>query len=279
MARPRKALDMNLILELRGKGLSARKIAERLGGVSYRTILRLGHDLGQNVGTKPIPLTPKASLVRSPTREPHPTLTRPFASIHRFWLSLAYSGVQPTTGIPTPYKNNVYYRIETEEYTLDVHKNRILVWIHGITGEDSSDLKAKARGRGRAVIAGFAQQHGLTPLWSDYREIPEPEYVLEPGPLNTALMGVLGPKRGESKEKLGLLPGDTTHQQNIEAHHTVGEISIDSLYWLTHTFPDDWRAEREIVKAFAVNMKSHLAAISELRDAVRELRDAVKEKG
>jgi hypothetical protein len=28
-----------------------------------------------------------------------------------------------------------------------------------------------------------------------------------------------------------------------------------------------------------VNMKSHLAAISELRDAVRELRDAVKDEG
>lgn len=154
----------------------------------------------------------------------------------------------------------------------------MLVWIHGVKGEDSSDLKAKARGRGRSVIAQFAQEHGLTPLWGDYREIPEPEYVLESGPLNTALMEVLGPRRMESKEKLGLLPGDTTHAQNIEAHHLPGEISIDSLYWLTHTFPDDWRAERGIVKEFAVNMKLHLAAISELRDAVRELRDAVSGK-
>jgi hypothetical protein len=48
MGRKRKELDISLILKLQSEGWPSRRIAERLGDISYRTIIRI---LGQNKST------------------------------------------------------------------------------------------------------------------------------------------------------------------------------------------------------------------------------------
>lgn len=304
MARPKKTDKLNEVLILHQQGLSSRKIAERINfALGYRTIQNIIKEAGQKLGKNPSnvdnpmlgknwaktgqkpPTSEKPTcgyklplinhVESSPTWEnasPPSSTTRPFASIHRFWLSVAYSGAQPSFGRLIPYKNNVYYRSETEDYTLEAHKHRLKIWIHGVKGSDSSDIKAKARGKARSALALVASQNALSLDWATFKEIPEPEYVLESGPLNDALMDELGPKRKESEMKLGLIPGDSTDPDNVEAHGKPGEVSLDGLYWLTKDFPDQFASFARGLKEYNENLKLHLEVMRDIRDLVKELR-------
>jgi hypothetical protein len=208
-----------------------------------------------NPPSPPLDVERKNVVELVPTPEPLPTERTPpparlpqFASIHRFWLSVAYRGIQPEIGEPITNKSHTFYRSSNQDYTLDAHPGRLLVWIHGVKGEDSTDIKGKARGKARAALAEIARQNMLSIDWGTFREVPVPEYVLESGPLNSALMEVLEPKRAESEAKLGLLPGDRSDPHNIETKGKLGEVSLDGLYYVTHVLPKEMAAMRETMK-------------------------------
>lgn len=260
MSRPKKPLDLGKVAGMRAAGLSYRAIA-RACGTSHVSIWKLliNTSADVKVNTSPLlintPQNPSSEMERngsspappcaSPTSE-HPPSTRlpqlAFASIHRYWFSCAYAGKQPELGKRVDYANNSYYvREEKGQYRLEAHPHRLKVWVYGITGQDTPDLKARARGRARAILGEIAREWGLVPDWKDFRETSAPEYVLTEEPLNQAVMAVAGQDKEESRQKLGGVPGDSTHQRNFEAKEALGEATIDGLAWMSHELPEDVR--------------------------------------
>jgi hypothetical protein len=112
--------------------------------------------------------------------------------------------------------------------------------------------------------------------WKTFTEKSEPHYNLDDDRLNEVLIPIIA-AGGDKAKQAGILPGDASHPDQVEFTGATGRQAYDRLGWLLNDFPQDWKAEREVVKEFAINIKSHMAAINEIRDTLKEMRNYYKE--
>jgi len=272
MARPKKALDVALILKLHAKGLSARAIAKQVD-VSRMTINRvlchppsfvpvLCHPTPNQKpssldvkckdvevsGTKPSTSdslssknTPSASSVSATTT---------LGSGHRIAFGVSYEGEQPRSIRKAHIgrgKGSDAYLFEENGCTVKVYTTRIVVWPHGIKGNSSEEILGRARGRARSVLAEFKARYSLGMVLGDdtVKQLTEAEFNLEYGEVNDAVMEILKEAPEEAKKE-GMLPGDTTHPGQVEFVGDVGRKRFDRLMQL---LTEDTDKDKEIEKA------------------------------
>ena len=174
--RPRKDVDVALILQLRDQGLSVRKIAEAYNGQVSEKDLRLGRDkIHRILSEKP--------AVRKTLSEKHPrrkvekrgkskpksvnASTTPTPSnselpqAHHIAFSLAYKGKQPLNSQAWKFGWTKVSRYEGENYVLNSYKRKLVLWLRGIEGASTKEINAKARGVAEDRLAFF------TAVWAE----------------------------------------------------------------------------------------------------------------
>jgi len=286
MVRPRKIVDTSLILPLREAGLSYVKIANRLG-ISHDTLTRRLKDYA-----KPLRKTTQNPYAKPPPSSDVPVSTNtttpafailPQLSAHHIAHSIAYVGKQPKNSASWAFGNTTASRYEGEGYVINAYKSRLVVWVSGVKGDTTEEIVGRARGRARGILAQFCARHALAPDWATFTDKSIPEYNLTNEALNEALIPILGEDRQKAKEA-GLLPGDSTHPDQVEAVGLAGAKNVDSLMWLLKEFPKDWAAERGVVKDLAAQITLHLSVMKgmeanneRIANALEEMRNYYKE--
>jgi len=286
--RPKKKLDLELVLRLRGDGLSTRQIAKSLG-VSHMTISRCNktklpvtkHSISE--GCNKTVTKPPQPLVESNTTVITPPLAPPLAlgtGHHLLWTG-SYKGEQPTSLESYHYGTNdcnsasIFHK---ENVLIRIHKHRFEVYCNAIIGDTTDEMKGKAWARGRMALADIARERGLVVDWTHIERRFDLHINFTLPTHHKADMLVMEAVRqnpARAKDELGMLAGDRSHPDQVEFTGKAGENSFDALSFAIKQMP----LMAAGIKDYSEHIRSHLAAIQELRVAVQELRDAVKEKG